>query len=135
MAGKAEKKNNTRSRIITYVMNNRSTSKVELSKNLNMSMPTVLSNVNELMESGVLVETGEYASTGGRKAKSIGINPSYRYAAGIMITANHVGMVLVNMRSEVEKTERVRMKFSPETSYWPGVVFPGQRFSGRYGSS
>ena len=32
MAGKAEKKNNTRSRIITYVMNNRSTSKVELSK-------------------------------------------------------------------------------------------------------
>ena len=34
-----------------------------------------------------------------------------------MITANHVGMVLVNMRSEVEKTERVRMKFSPETSY------------------
>lgn len=99
------------------MMNNRSTSKVELSKNLNMSMPTVLSNVNELMESGVLVETGEYASTGGRKAKSIGINPSYRYAAGIMITANHVGMVLVNMRSEVEKTERVRMKFSPETSY------------------
>ena len=69
------------------------------------------------MESGVLVETGEYASTGGRKAKSIGINPSYRYAAGIMITANHVGMVLVNMRSKVEKTERVRMKFSPETSY------------------
>ena len=58
MAGKAEKKNNTRSRIITYVMNNRSTSKVELSKNLNMSMPTVLSNVNELMESGVLVDRG-----------------------------------------------------------------------------
>ena len=112
MAGKAEKKSNTRSRIISYVMNNENTS-----KNLNISMPTVLSNVNELMESGVLVETGEYASTGGRKAKSIGINPSYRYAMGIVITANHVGMTLVNMRSEIEKTDRVRMKFSPETSY------------------
>ena len=109
MAGKAEKKSNTRSRIISYVMNNENTSKVEISKNLNISMPTVLSNVNELMESGVLVETGEYASTGGRKAKSIGINPSYRYAMGIVITANHVGMTLV--------TDRVRMKFSPETSY------------------
>lgn len=117
MAGKAEKKSNTRSRIISYVMNNENTSKVEISKNLNISMPTVLSNVNELMESGVLVETGEYASTGGRKAKSIGINPSYRYAMGIVITANHVGMTLVNMRSEIEKTDRVRMKFSPETSY------------------
>lgn len=103
MAGKAEKKSNTRSRIISYVMNNENTSKVEISKNLNISMPTVLSNVNELMESGVLVETGEYASTGGRKAKSIGINPSYRYAMGIVITANHVGMTLVNMRSEIEK--------------------------------
>ena len=132
MAGKAEKKNNTRSRIITYVMNNRSTSKVELSKNLNMSMPTVLSNVNELMESGVLVETGEYASTGGRKAKSIGINPSYRYAAGIMITANHVGMVLVNMRSEDRACKNE--VFSGDFLL-PGVVFPGQRFSGRYGSS
>ena len=26
------------------------------------------------------------------KAKSIGINPSYRYAMGIVITANHLGM-------------------------------------------
>lgn len=47
MAGKAEKKSNTRSRIISYVMNNENTSKVEISKNLNISMPTVLSNVNE----------------------------------------------------------------------------------------
>ena len=77
MAGKAEKKNNTRSRIISYVMNHQNTSKVEISRNLNISMPTVLSNVNELLDRGVLAETGEYASTGGRKAKSIGINPSY----------------------------------------------------------
>ena len=68
MSPKAEKKNNTRSRIISYVINNQNTSKVEISKNLNMSMPTVLSNVNELIGRGVLVETGEYASTGGRKA-------------------------------------------------------------------
>jgi len=117
MAAKSEKKNSTRSRIVNYVMSNQNTSKVEISKNLNMSMPTVLSNVNELIAGGVLAETGEYSSTGGRKAKSIGINPSYRYAMGIMITANHVGMVLVNMRSEIEKIHRIRIKFSPETSY------------------
>lgn len=38
-------------------------------------MPTVLSNVNELMAGGVLMETGEYASTGGRKAKVSGSIP------------------------------------------------------------
>ena len=112
-----EKKFATKSKIVNYIINRESTSKVEISKELNLSMPTVLSNVKDLLEKGIIIEIGEYESTGGRKAKSIGINPSYRYAMGIVITANHVGMTLVNMRSEIEKTDRVRMKFSPETSY------------------
>ena len=97
MAG-TDKKTITRSRILNYVINNQVTSKVEVSKNLNLSMPTVLSNVNDLIAKGIIIETGEYESTGGRKAKSIGINPSYRYSVGIVITANHVGMVLVNLK-------------------------------------
>ena len=116
MAG-TDKKTITRSRILNYVINNQVTSKVEVSKNLNLSMPTVLSNVNDLIAKGIIIETGEYESTGGRKAKSIGINPSYRYSVGIVITANHVGIVLVNLKYEIVKFRRVRMKFSPDTSY------------------
>ena len=116
MAG-TDKKTITRSRILNYVINNQVTSKVEVSKNLNLSMPTVLSNVNDLIAKGIIIETGESESTGGRKAKSIGINPSYRYSVGIVITANHVGMVLVNLKYEIVKFRRVRMKFSPDASY------------------
>ena len=116
MAG-TDKKTITRSRILNYVIDNQVTSKVEVSKNLNLSMPTVLSNVNDLIAKGIIIETGEYESTGGRKAKSIGINPSYRYSVGIVITANHVGMVLVNLKYEIVKFRRVRMKFSPDASY------------------
>ena len=116
MAG-TDKKTITRSRILNYVINNQVTSKVEVSKNLNLSMPTVLSNVNDLIAKGIIIETGEYESNGGRKAKSIGINPSYRYSVGIVITANHVGMVLVNLKYEIVKFRRVRMKFSPDASY------------------
>ena len=67
------------------MLNNHVTSKAEIAKELNLSMPTVLANVNDLLEKGVLEETGEYASTGGRKAKSIGINKSYCHAMGILI--------------------------------------------------
>ena len=95
MAG-AEKRNITKSKIVNYIINHEATSKVELSKDLNLSMPTVLSNVNELLANGIAVETGEYESTGGRKAKRISINPAYRYAVGIRITAKHAGFVLVN---------------------------------------
>lgn len=116
MAG-TDKKTITRSRILNYVINNQITSKAEVSKNLNLSMPTVLSNINDLIAKGIIIETGEYESTGGRKAKSIGINPSYRYSVGIVITANHVGIVLVNLKYEIMKFRRVRMKFSPDASY------------------
>ena len=113
-----EKKNSTKFQIINYIINHKATSKVELSRNLNLSMPTVLSNVNELLASGIVVEMGEYESTGGRKAKMISINPAYRYAVGIRITAKHVGFVLVNLKSEIEKYERIRLEFSTEASYY-----------------
>ena len=96
-----EKKNSTKFQIINYIINHKATSKVELSRNLNLSMPTVLSNVNELLASGIVVEMGEYESTGGRKAKMISINPAYRYAVGIRITAKHVGFVLEIGRAHV----------------------------------
>lgn len=121
MAG-TEKKYITKSKIVNYIINNQIASKVELSKNLNLSMPTVLSNVNELLANGIVIETGEYESTGGRKAKRISINPSYRYAVGIMITANHVGLALVNLKYEVEKTQRVRLKFFSDTAYYLKVA-------------
>ena len=64
MTGRSEKKNITKSKIVKYIIHNRNTSKVELSKNLNLSMPTVLNNVNELIERNIVIESGEYESTG-----------------------------------------------------------------------
>ena len=117
MAGRNEKKNITKSKIVNYIINNKIISKAELAQNLSLSMPTVLSNVNELIDRKMVIEIGEYESTGGRKAKRIGINPAYKYAVGVVITANHLGIVLLNMQYEIEKTIWMRLKFSTETSY------------------
>ena len=117
-----DKKNTTRKKIINYVLNKHVTSKAEIAKELNLSMPTVLANVNDLLEKMVLEETGEYASTGGRKAKSIGINKSYCHAMGILITANHIEMVLVNLGDEIIKKDRIRLKFTAELSYCTEVA-------------
>ena len=127
MAG-TEKRNITKSKIVNYIINHEATSKVELSKDLNLSMPTVLSNVNELLANGIAVETGEYESTGGRKAKRISINPAYRYAVGIRITAKHAGFVLVNLSYEIEKYERIRLEFSTEAAYYLQLSEALERF-------
>lgn len=123
-----EKRNLTRTKIINYVLNHPVTSKTELAKELNLSMPTVLTNVNELLAKGILAELGEYESTGGRKAKSIGVNKSYAKAMGMIITANHLEMVIVNLGYEIERTKRVRLKFSTELSYCAEVAENVKKF-------
>ena len=100
----------------------------ELAKELGLSMPTVLTNVNELIAKGLIVENGEYASTGGRKAKSIGINREYCRAMGLVITANHLEMVLVNLGNEIEHLKRVRLKFSPDIDYSVKIAGQVQQF-------
>lgn len=112
-----DKRSLTKTKLINYLLNHPATSKAALAKELNLSMPTVLTNVNELLAKGIIVELGEYESTGGRKAKSIGINKSYARAMGLLITANHLEFVLVNLGYEVEKTKRIRLKFSSNFSY------------------
>lgn len=112
------KKNIAKTQILNYMMSRESTSKAELAKELNLSMPTVLSNVRELTELGVISEVGELASTGGRKARSITIEKDCRYAAGVDITANHVCMVLINLRGEVLRQERSRIAFAPGMDYY-----------------
>ena len=118
MPNLVSKKNISKSKILTYMLANGKTSKVELAKDLNLSMPTVLSNVNELMELGMIEEVGEYESTGGRKARTIAIRKDYKYAVGVAITAKHIVLVLVNMAGEVMKSERTRITFSPSIEYY-----------------
>ena len=128
MPEKREKRNIARTEIINYMLNHSVTSKAELAKELGLSMPTVLTNVNELIAKGLIVENGEYASTGGRKAKSIGINKEYCRAMGLVITANHLEMVLVNLGYEIEHLKRVRLKFSPDIDYSVKIAGQVQQF-------
>lgn len=45
-----EKKSVSKYRILNYILNHGFTTKAELSRVLNLSMPTVITNVNEMMQ-------------------------------------------------------------------------------------
>lgn len=105
-------------RIARFVSMKGSTSKAEIAASLNLSMPTTLQNVKELVEAGIVAEEGEYESTGGRKAKALSIVKSAAYAVGVDITRNHVTMVMVNARKEISLSERVRRPFENSMEYY-----------------
>lgn len=52
-----------------------------------------------------------------RDIREYPIHKSYARAMGLLITANHLEFVLVNPGYEVEKTKRIRLKFSSDFSY------------------
>ena len=63
------KENNFNQRkIAKFILKKGETSKQEIASELGLSMPTVLQNVKELVQNGLVIETGKYESTGGRKA-------------------------------------------------------------------
>ncbi|MCQ2507740.1 MAG: ROK family protein [Dorea sp.] len=121
MSTLSDRKKQTKSMILQYMMNHDFTTKAEMSSRLNLSMPTVINNTNELIAEKFVVEVGELESTGGRKAKRLSINKDKKYSVGIEITKNHISMVLVNMKGQLEKKYRTRLAFHPDIDYYRSV--------------
>lgn len=116
-----EKKQLNKSRIARFILREGTTSKPEIASVLKISMPTVLQNIKELTEAGVVHEVGEYESTGGRKAKALAIVPDIRYAVGIDITANHVSFVLIDLKGSILHWRRNRLSYDHSQAYYQSV--------------
>lgn len=114
-------KGNKKSEIVRYIFEHKNASKTELTKELDLSMPTVLQNTKELLEQGILLEAGEYESTGGRRAKSLTINGKAAYAVGMDITNDHVSFVLVNLKGEILKHVSQAKEFNRKLEYYTEV--------------
>lgn len=99
----------------------------EIAQTLNMSLPTVTQNLKELQERDLIIETGLFESTGGRKAKAITFN-SHKYAIGLDITRNHVGIVLIDLSGKLIKNVRKQYPFVNSKEYFAGVGNLVQQF-------
>lgn len=93
----------------------------EIAQTLNMSLPTVTQNLRELQERDLIIEKGLFESTGGRKAKAIAYNSVAKYAIGLDITRNHVGIVVVDLSGKVIKNLRKQYSFANSKEYFEGV--------------
>jgi predicted NBD/HSP70 family sugar kinase len=93
----------------------------EIAYTLNLSLPTVTQNIKELQERNLITETGLFESTGGRKAKAIAYNGVAKYAIGLDITRNHVGIVIIDLSCKVIKNIRKQYPFINSKEYFEGV--------------
>ncbi len=90
----------------------------ELAAKLDISWPTVLQNVKELLVLGLVEEVGAFESTGGRKARAFAPVRDAHLAVGLDITQNHVSIVLVDLAGGLVRYSRMQKPFSMEDSYF-----------------
>ncbi len=102
-------------------------SRHELSASTGLSAASVTNVIRELIDEGIVIETGLVESDGGRPRTMLGMNPEYGYLVGVDIgeTRTRVGLFDLTM------TERARAEYPLDAAASRDVdVIVGQVVSG-----
>jgi predicted NBD/HSP70 family sugar kinase len=94
-------KSKNRAMILNAFRNNDYLQKQDLVKMLGLSITTVTSNINELLELGLVQKKGIAESTGGRKPLVLELAKASRFTIGIDISPHKISLVFMNLMSEI----------------------------------
>lgn len=111
-----------------YILEHKTASRQEIAAALEFSMPTVFQYVNDLIDKGLIVEAGEYGSTGGRKAKILKIREGFRYAVGVEITRFRIRMVLLDLSGVLIDSEVYPLRYEDTPDYYTEMGEAVQNF-------
>ncbi|MFW5693676.1 MAG: ROK family protein [Alkalispirochaeta sp.] len=92
-----------RSRILRVVWHHPGTSRVDIAERLGLDKSTVSSVVSELLESGILRETAQGASSpqGGRRPVKLELQPYYGFVLGVELQPDYFRAVLYDLAGEL----------------------------------
>jgi predicted NBD/HSP70 family sugar kinase len=91
-----------RKRMLRLLTSNRELTIPEISRKLDISIPTVSKNINQLKGEGLVEEAGVSSSSGGRRPMLIKFIPDAYYSFGIEFAAErNVRIVLTNLDSKI----------------------------------
>ena len=112
-----EVKKRNRNRVFRYICETGTVSNPDISFATQMSLPTVTQITKELMGQGLVEESGEFQSTGGRRAKALSVAANAKQAIGLDITKNHVSMLLSNLTGEIVNYVRIYKPYALGDDY------------------
>ena len=111
-------------RIITHYIYNGSSTITDLSKELDLSIPTVTKFIGEMYEDGYINDYGKLETSGGRHPSLYGLNPESGYFIGVDIKRFAVNIGLINFKGDMmELKMNIPYKFenTPEAKEDPQV--------------
>lgn len=85
---------------------------------LDLSLPTVTNNLEELKREGLIAQTGSIGNTGGRRARAYSMVANARTAIGLDITRHHVTAVAMDLQGTIITSRRRRLDFERTDAYY-----------------
>ena len=90
----------------------------DISRSLDISMPTALKSIDELLSAHIIREAGELSSTGGRRAKLFELNPTRGYVLAIQITRRHTRLGITDLFGRVTHHMKTRHTFTDDLTWY-----------------
>lgn len=116
-------KRRNRSNVYSYIYSNRHCAKQEIAAALNLSLPTVSSNLKELLESDYIVIGGLYESTGGRKAAILQCKADAKVAVGVEILKDYAYIALCDLYGYAIKSDSLRLTYKNDEAYYSAIGY------------
>lgn len=110
-----------RSNIYHQFFQNEALTKQNLVSSLQLCLPTVTKNIDDLTADGLIKKSGSVGHTGGRRAATYSLVKDAKVALGIDVTNNHVTIVAIDLTGNIIASTRHRMKFESTDSYYQYV--------------
>lgn len=87
--------------IINFFINEGNNTITELSRELDLSIPTITKFINELTEQELIMEYGKVQTTGGRYPILYGLKPDSLYFIGADMSRHYLNIALMNFKGEI----------------------------------
>lgn len=118
MASTPEVKIANRTLVYNQLWASHTSSIAELSKATGISLPTVTTNINELVGDGLIRSVGQQESTGGRKANLYELIADAKMAIGVEVFANHSYICLIDLYGNVIAEKLLDIKYKNVPAFY-----------------
>ena len=112
----------TSGNIYRFIFKEKQCSRQQISEQLNLSLPTVTTSLNQLIDLNLIHMSGYYKSSGGRKANMYECVSDARYSIGIDITRNHLSIAIIDLQLNIIGKIRKRCTFVDSENYYSSMV-------------
>lgn len=107
-------RSNNKRQILEFIRKNGPSTKRGIAQKLGISITTVATFINELLNEDRITAFGNAASSGGRKSELYRLNPDSLYVIGVDLQVDRIIMLLINLQGEVLGVEEEKFNRSDE---------------------